>query len=88
MAAVTDYTDFETLNAVGIVKACLAANKPERIIPALLDRRSAASVEAELAAEAAALMPERPTASAAQATNDATAAAIEKRFRTQNRRPA
>ena len=81
MAAVTDYTEYDTLNAVGIVKTCLAAGKPERIIPALLEHRSAASIEAELAADLRA----RPAAAAAS-TNDALRDAIEKRFRTQNKR--
>jgi hypothetical protein len=83
----SDYTEYDTLNAVGIVRACLAANRPERIISALLDHRSAASVEAELAETAR--PPERTAARAptsAPATSDAFAAAIEKRFRSQNAR--
>ena len=80
MAAVTDYTEYDTLNAVGIVKTCLAAGKPERIIPALLEHRSAASIEAELAADLRA----RPAAAAA--STSALRDAIEKRFRAQNRR--
>jgi hypothetical protein len=78
----SDYTEYSTETAVKIVSACLAANRPDRIIPALLDHRSAESVEAELAAEAA-RPPERtaraPTS--ARATNDALAVAIAKRFR-------
>jgi hypothetical protein len=76
-----DYTEYDTLNAVGIVKACLAANKPERIIPALLDHRSAASIEAELLAAAT-----TPAPAVAASTNDSLRDVIEKRFRAQNRR--
>ena len=89
---VSDYTEYDTLNAVRIVNACLKAGKPQMITAALLDHRAAASVEAELAAEATAATqasptPDRTAARAPAATNDALAVAIEKRFRTQNRRP-
>jgi hypothetical protein len=79
---IDSYSDFTVEGAVRIVQACLAANKPERIIPALLDRRSAESVEAELAVDRRAL----PAAAAAASTNDSLRDAIEKRFRSQNRR--
>jgi len=75
---VSDYTEYDTLNAVRIVNACLKAGKPQMITAALLDHRSAESVEAELATAPA-------TTRAPAATNDALAAAIERRFRTQNR---
>jgi hypothetical protein len=47
---IDSYSDFTVEGAVRIVQACLAANKAQMIVPALLDRRSAESVEAELAA--------------------------------------
>jgi hypothetical protein len=75
------YSDFTVEGAVRIVQACLAANKAQMIVPALLDRRSAESVEAELAAATT-----RAPAAAAQSTNDALRVAIEKRFRAQNGR--
>jgi hypothetical protein len=68
---IDSYSDFT-------VQACLAANKAHMIVPALLDRRSAESDEAELAVERRA----RPAAS----TNDSLRDVIEKRFRSQNRR--
>jgi hypothetical protein len=43
------YSDFSVEAAVRIVEACLAAQRPELIVPALLDRRSPESVVAELA---------------------------------------
>jgi hypothetical protein len=75
---IDSYSDFTVEGAVRIVQACLAANKAHMIVPALLDRRSAESVEAELAVERRA----RPAAS----TNDSLRDVIEKRFRSQNRR--
>jgi hypothetical protein len=80
---IDSYSDFTVEGAVRIVQACLAANKSHMIVPALLDRRSAESVEAELAAERGT----RPAPAATASTIDALAAAIERRFRTQNRRP-
>ena len=80
------YSDFSIANAVRIVEACLAAGRHQMIVPALLDRRSPESVEAELAAASS---PPRTAARApasAQATNDALRDAIERRFRAQNRR--
>lgn len=85
---IDSYSDFTVAGAVRIVEACLAANKAHMIVPALLDRRSAESVEAELAATSS--PPPRTAArtpAAAQATNDAFRDAVEKRFRAQNRRP-
>jgi hypothetical protein len=75
---IDSYSDFTVEGAVRIVQACLAANKAHMIVPALLDRRSAESDEAELAVELRA----RPAAS----TNDSLRDVIEKRFRSQNRR--
>jgi len=43
------YTDFSVEAAVRIVQTCLAAQRPEAIVPALLDRRSPESVAAEMA---------------------------------------
>ncbi len=77
---IDSYSDFTVEGAVRIVQACLAANKPHLIVPSLLDHRSAESVEAELAAAT----PRAPAAD--ESTNDALRVAIEKRFRTQNRR--
>jgi hypothetical protein len=86
---VSDYTEHKLANTIAIINACLKAGHPERIVPALLDYRSAEGVEAELAATTT-RAPE-PTAarapSAAHATNDALRDAIEKRFRAQNKRP-
>ena len=79
---IDSYSDFTVEGAVRIVQACLAANKAQMIVPALLDRRSAESVEAELAAERGT----RPAAAAAASTNDSLRDVIEKRFRSQNRR--
>jgi hypothetical protein len=79
---IDSYSDFTVEGAVRIVQAYLAANKPQMIVPALLDHRSAESVEAELAAERSA----RPAAAAAASTNDALRDVIERRFRAQNRR--
>jgi hypothetical protein len=64
----------------------LAANKAQMIVPALLDRRSAERVEAELAS-ATARAPERAAARAptsTQATKDFFRDVIERRFRSQN----
>jgi hypothetical protein len=80
------YSDFSVANAVRIVEACLAAGRHQMIVPALLDRRSPESVEAELAA-ATTRPPERTAARAPAAAPDALRVAIEKRFRAQNRRP-
>jgi hypothetical protein len=77
---IDSYSDFAVEGAVRIVQACLAANKAHMIVPALLDRRSAESVEAELVAGA------RPAAAATISTADALRDAIERRFRAQNRR--
>jgi hypothetical protein len=85
---IDSYSDFTVAGAVRIVQACLAANKAQMIVPALLDRRSAESVEAELAA-ATTRSPNLTAARApasAQATDEALRVAIEKRYRTQNRR--
>jgi hypothetical protein len=82
---IDSYSDFTVEGAVRIVQACLAANKAQMIVPALLDRRSAESVEAELAA---ALRTPARAPTAAEATNDALRVAIEKRFRAQNGRRA
>jgi hypothetical protein len=85
-----DYSDSSVENAVRIVEACLQAGKPQMIVPALLDRRSAQSVAGELAA-ATTRAPDRAearTPASAQATNDALRDAIEKRFRAQNGRRA
>jgi hypothetical protein len=85
---IDSYSDFTVEGAVRIVQACLAANKAHMIVPALLDRRSAESVEAELAAVTT-RSPERTAARAptsTKATNDAFRDVIEKRFRAQNRR--
>jgi hypothetical protein len=79
---IDSYSDFTVEGAVRIVQACLAANKAQMIVPALLDRRSAESIEAELAAA-----PTRAPA-AAESTNEALRVAIEKRFRAQNGRLA
>jgi hypothetical protein len=79
---IDSYSDFTVAGAVRIVQACLAANKAQMIVPALLDRRSAESVEAELAAATT------RAPAAAEATNDAFRVAIEKRFRAQNGRRA
>ena len=94
----TDSTPYSELgNTIRIVEACLLAGKPERIVPRLLQGRSAEDVEAELAAEATALAadaartPEGRAArapSAAASTNDALRDVIEKRFRAQNGRRA
>ena len=78
---VSDYTQFNTLNAVRIVEACLKAGKRQMITAALLDRRSAASVEAELAAATT------RAPAAAELNSDALRTVIEARFRAQNRRP-
>jgi|HubBroStandDraft_6_1064221.scaffolds.fasta_scaffold884855_2 hypothetical protein len=86
-----DYSDFSVENAVAIVQACLAANKPQMIVPALLDRRSAQSVAAELALAAATTRSPERTAARAPAAAESTNAlrdAIEKRFRAQNGRRA
>jgi hypothetical protein len=83
----------ELRNTIRIIQACLLANQPDRIVPRLLQGRTAEDVEAELAAEAlagTARSPERTAArapTATQATNDALRDAIEKRFRAQNGRP-
>ena len=81
---IDSYSDFTVEGAVRIVRACLAANKAQMIVPALLDRRSAESVEAELAAETA--RPRECTAATAptSATNNAFRDVIEKRFGAQN----
>jgi hypothetical protein len=80
------YSDFTVAGAVRIVQALLSANKAHMIVPALLDHRSAESVEAELAA--ATSRPQEGTAArapdTAQASNDALRDAIERRFRSQN----
>ena len=80
---VDNYSDFTVEGAVRIVQACLSANKAHMIVPALLDRRSAESVEAELA-ETTRLQERAAPARAPAVTPDALAAAIEKRFRAQN----
>jgi hypothetical protein len=54
---------------VRIVEACLQAGKPERIIPALLDRRSPESVAAELAAERTAAPPAAAGSSTCRGSN-------------------
>jgi hypothetical protein len=80
------YSDFSVENAVKIVETCLAANKPQMITAALLDRRSPESVEAELAAETA-RPPERAAPAPAPATSsngDAFRDVMERRFRSQN----
>lgn len=82
----------ELQNTIRIVEVCLLAGKPDRIVPRLRQGCRAAAVEAELAKEATAATqapptPDRTAARAPAATNDALAAAIEKRFRSQNRRP-
>jgi hypothetical protein len=82
----------ELQNTIRIVEVCLLAGVPDRIVPRLRQGRSAEDVERELAAEVTAATqappaPDRAEARAPAATNDALAAAIEKRFRTQNRRP-
>jgi hypothetical protein len=74
------YSDFSVENAVRIVEICLAAGRHQMIVPALLDRRSPESVEAELAAATT-----RAPATA-ESTNDVLRAAIERRFRAQNGR--
>jgi hypothetical protein len=83
---IDSYSDFTVEGAVRIVQACLAANRAQMIVPALLDRRSAESVEAELAA-ATTRAPERTAARAPTSTQAALRDAIEKRFRAQNKRP-
>lgn len=74
------YSDFSVENAVRIVEACLAANRPQMIVPALLDRRSPESVCAELAAA-------RTTSAlaAASVTTGDLERAAQARFRAQNR---
>jgi hypothetical protein len=82
---IDSYSDFTVEGAVRIVQACLAANKAHMIVPALLDHRSADSVEAELAETAR--PPERAAARAptsTQATNDFFRDVMERRFRSQN----
>lgn len=89
-----DYTDFSITGAVRIVEACLAANQPQAIVPALLDRRSPESVIAEMAAIGTTpqATPRPPTPSPAPASGsifgeptpaqrDALTAVLEKRFR-------
>lgn len=53
----TDYgwTDFETGNAIGVVRACFAAGRPDMIEQMLFDHVSAKSVPQLLAARAAAM---------------------------------
>jgi hypothetical protein len=80
---VSDYSDYSTQNAIRIVEALLKAGKPQMITAALLDHRSAESVEAELAAA-----PTRAPAAASASTADQLRTVIEKRFRTQNARRA
>jgi hypothetical protein len=83
----------EMQNTIRIVEACLLAGKPDLIVPRLRQGCRAAAVEAELAREATAAAtagtssPDRTTARAPAAISDALAAAIERRFRAQNRRP-
>jgi hypothetical protein len=84
-----DYSDYSVENAVAIVQSCLQAGKPQMIVPALLDRRSAQSVAAELAA-ATTQSPAttRAPAAASPSTADQLRDAIERRFRSQNARRA
>lgn len=82
------YSDFSVETAVKIVQTCLAAQRPEMIVPALLDRRSPEGVAAELAASRTtrpAVASVAPTSGSifgepTPAQRDALAAAIKKRF--------
>lgn len=82
------YSDFSVETAVKIVQTCLAAQRPEMIVPALLDRRSPECVAAELAASRttpAAVASATPASGSifggpTPAQRDALAAAIKKRF--------
>lgn len=47
---IADFTEHELLNSVGIVRACLAAGRAERIDQYLMEYRSAEGVCRELAA--------------------------------------
>ena len=89
--AYSDYTysDFTVEGAIRIVKACLAAQQPDMIVRALIERRSPESVEAELAAANLTPQPAAP-APAAKPTSifgeptpqqrDALAVAIQRRL--------
>lgn len=74
--------DFTVAIAVRIVELCLAAQRPHLIVPALLDRCSPESVEAELAGQRAAA----PSASRSifgeptREQHDALAEAVKRRF--------
>jgi hypothetical protein len=75
-------------NIISIVRACVAANRADLIEPSLIDRLHVGEVATKIESERAA----RPAAAAnnsifggpTPAEADALAAAIEKRFRTQN----
>ena len=78
------YSDHSIEGAIRIVGACLQAGKPERIIPALLDRCSPESIAAELGAEPSVRPPKAADDSIfggpTPEQRDALAAAIKKRF--------
>lgn len=90
------YSDFTVEGAVRIVRACLEAQQPQMIVPALLDRRSPESVVAELAAARPTIQPASTIPAAAASTfagptpaeRDALAAALKKRFAAMAGKPA